>query len=502
MYIQNIADQVCEADIIDELAQMGDSLPEEYEKSISRIRACAPRCKLAMRTLSWLVSARTSLSANELCDALAINFEDSYLRVDRRPAFQTIIDACQGFVIMDETVATVELFHFTAKEFLVSLHDIRLLVESVIPQSPLMYLNYHNFKKPCTDKSELQERISRHPLCAYASAWWADHVRQGQHEGAARVAAFLASQNVFSSLQMLPTASVADPRLFGKALDYLGQPYPSGLFAAYLAVCFRLPKALESVLASNHNVSYSVPWGDNYAPLHAAMLLGDVEMANMLIQADTNMNLRDQFGLTPLHLALHLQSSSEGRLVELLCNAGADLSALDQDDDTPLHIAAGLAENSSVSLLLSRGADVNAQNKRGRIALHEAALREREDVIQTLLNHGADILRPDQEGITPLRLCLDTGRYSIVETLLGRALQGSLASPHPDIVAATSFLEPTWAHKASLENQEKTNLESYLSKEEYRGEQVSQSCRYGIGRFYYILIPPNSLDDVTSSSTL
>jgi ankyrin repeat protein len=221
---------------------------------------------------------------------------------------------------------------------------------------------------------------------------------------------------------MLPTASVADPRLFGKSLDYLGQPYPSGLFAAYLAVCFRLPKVLESVLASSHNVSYSVPWGDNYALLHAAILLGDVEMANMLIQADTNMKLRDQFGLTPLYLAVYLQSSSESRLVELLCNTGADLSALDQDDDTPLHIAARLAENSSVSLLLSRGADVNTQNKRGRIALHEAVLREREDVIQTLLNHGADLLRPDQEGITPLRLCLDTGRYSIVETLLGKAL--------------------------------------------------------------------------------
>lgn len=485
MCIQNIADEVCEADIMDELARRGDSLPHEYEKSISRIRASPPRCELAMRVLSWLVSTRTSLSANELCEALAINFEDSHLRVDRRPAFQTIIDACQGFVILDKTVDTVELFHSTAKEFLLSLPDIRLQLESVIPQSPLAYLTYNDFEKPCRDKSELQDRVSRHPLSTYASAFWADHARQGQDSGGARVTAFLSSQNVFSSVQMLPLASLADPRLFGRALDYQGRSHPSGSFATYLAVCFRLPKALESLLASGNPVSYAVPWGNGYTPLHAAVLLGDVEMAGMLIQAGAKMNLQDQFGLTPLHLVLHLQSSSEYRLVELLRDAGADLSALDQDDDTPLHIAAGLAENLSVSLLLSGASDVNAQNKRGRTALHKAVVRERPEVIQALLDHGADVLRPDHEGITPLRLSLETDRYAIVETLLRRARQeASLGPSHEDIVAAERFLEPVRTHTSSLEIQERENLESYLSTEEYMHEEVSRLRRLdGIGRF-------------------
>ena len=52
MYIKNISDEICEADIMDELNRKGSSLPDEYERSIARIRASPPRCKLAMRVFS------------------------------------------------------------------------------------------------------------------------------------------------------------------------------------------------------------------------------------------------------------------------------------------------------------------------------------------------------------------------------------------------------------------------------------------------------------------
>jgi ankyrin repeat protein len=77
-------------------------------------------------------------------------------------------------------------------------------------------------------------------------------------------------------------------------------------------------------------------------------------------------------------------SPAEAHLVDFLCNAGADWTILDQDDDTALHIATAFSGVDSVELLLQHGSKVDAQNKRGCTALHEAVRRCRTDIIEAL----------------------------------------------------------------------------------------------------------------------
>ncbi len=96
---------------------------------------------------------------------------------------------------------------------------------------------------------------------------------------------------------------------------------------------------------------------------------------------------RDIDGMTPLHYAIHLQSTS---LVRLLINHGSNVNAQDNDGRTPLHLLAdGIYEDDDVSeiatLLVENGADPTLQDKYGRTALHLAVMFENEKLVILLL---------------------------------------------------------------------------------------------------------------------
>jgi ankyrin repeat protein len=124
----------------------------------------------------------------------------------------------------------------------------------------------------------------------------------------AALVTFLSTTKVFSALQMLPSTAPADPRLFGKDRDYEQLNSNDGSTAVYMAVCFGLKVTLQALIAQGHRIDKTVPWGDLYSPLHSAVLLEDIEICKVLLQAGAQLNLQDRFGLTSLHLALHLQS--------------------------------------------------------------------------------------------------------------------------------------------------------------------------------------------------
>jgi hypothetical protein len=162
--LKNIAEETWEADLMTELNRPSNTLPEEYEKTMTKIRASTPRSRLAMRVFSWLVSAKASLQVSELCDALAINAEDPNFRMDHRTHLATILDVCHRFVIVNEISATIELFHYTAKEFLLSLPDLGVQVASEIPKSCLAYLSFEDFDNPCSNRLQRQERLAQYPM--------------------------------------------------------------------------------------------------------------------------------------------------------------------------------------------------------------------------------------------------------------------------------------------------------------------------------------------------
>ena len=104
-----------------------------------------------------------------------------------------------------------------------------------------------------------------------------------------------------------------------------------------------------------------------YRDIHAAARDGDVtQVAADLAQNPGDLNLPDDAGLTPLHLA---SASCHTNVVMLLLDRGAKVDAMEKDGATPLHFAAQEGCTDAVKLLLDRGANANARDKQGRTPL-------------------------------------------------------------------------------------------------------------------------------------
>jgi ankyrin repeat protein len=67
--------------------------------------------------------------------------------------------------------------------------------------------------------------------------------------------------------------------------------------------------------------------------------------------------------------------------VELLLQHKADVDARDSYGATPIHIAIISGNSEMVRLLLTHGADVNASNNYGWTPLHSAAVSGRADIV-------------------------------------------------------------------------------------------------------------------------
>jgi ankyrin repeat protein len=70
--------------------------------------------------------------------------------------------------------------------------------------------------------------------------------------------------------------------------------------------------------------------------LHVAARFGEIEIAQMLIDAKADLNLQDEDGETPLHLAAF---NGYEEIVRMLIDAGTKLNVQNEDGNTPLHYA-------------------------------------------------------------------------------------------------------------------------------------------------------------------
>ena len=89
--------------------------------------------------------------------------------------------------------------------------------------------------------------------------------------------------------------------------------------------------------------------------LHWAAENGLTQIARQLLDQGSDVNARDNFSNTPLHLAVRHPA-----MVELLLARGAQIQARNAFGNTPLHLAVG--DRRVVELLLAAGADARARN--------------------------------------------------------------------------------------------------------------------------------------------
>lgn len=94
--------------------------------------------------------------------------------------------------------------------------------------------------------------------------------------------------------------------------------------------------------------------------------------------------MRDpDFGLTALHYGCKM---GKLRVVEVLCNYGADINARAPDGRTPLHFAAAYGTKEVVLELLARGADLNARDDFNCTAIQLAEQNQNRRTFSTLDN--------------------------------------------------------------------------------------------------------------------
>lgn len=100
--------------------------------------------------------------------------------------------------------------------------------------------------------------------------------------------------------------------------------------------------------------------------IHSATFLGNVKAVEQHIEAGSDLNVKDQYGSTPLIIAT---TFGKTEVAKMLINAGADLHITNNDGSTPLHVASFFCRTVIVKSLLDKGADKTLKNNYGSTPL-------------------------------------------------------------------------------------------------------------------------------------
>lgn len=104
--------------------------------------------------------------------------------------------------------------------------------------------------------------------------------------------------------------------------------------------------------------------------IHGAAFMGNLEVINQHIEASSDLNIKDQYGSSPLTIAVTFGHTD---VALALIDGGADLNVTAVDGSTPLHTAAFLCRTEVVKQLLAQGADLTVRNQHGATAFESVA---------------------------------------------------------------------------------------------------------------------------------
>jgi ankyrin repeat protein len=199
--------------------------------------------------------------------------------------------------------------------------------------------------------------------------------------------------------------------------------------------------------------------------IHQAAEEGNIEAVKQHIAAGTDVNAKDDLGLTPLHEAAE---DGHKEIAELLIAGSAEVNAKNEDGYTPLLSAVGLLANHArslgiVELLIAKGADLSVKTKHGQTALVLATATGQRDVVELLIEKGAAInANGDFDGATALHVACTIGKREIAELLINTGADINVR----DLGGATPLQRAIYYdnHGYITDGVERTNLSDLLRK--------------------------------------
>ena len=138
---------------------------------------------------------------------------------------------------------------------------------------------------------------------------------------------------------------------------------------------------------------------DNKTALHWAVESNHTEIAQLLIDAGADMDIKDSMGNSPLHDACCFGTLD---IVKMLVEVGAGVRATDDQGDTCLMLAAHFGNTETVRYLLSLPeVEVNHRADDDKTALQCAVDQNHTDIAQLLIAAGADMDTENTDGRSP-----------------------------------------------------------------------------------------------------
>lgn len=356
------------------LDSLPEGLDETYDEVVERINTQnADDSALAWKVLGWILHSAQPLTVIELQHALAVEPGDSYLDEDSITGEELLTSVCGGIVTIQSESTTIGLVHLSTQGYLMK-NSKKLFPETEkdMVQSCIDYLSLDEFSSgPCDLGQAMQRRRQNYPLYSYASRHWGVHaILQNDQDLLDTIIAFLDDEQKLSgSIQI---------------------------------VSIHAQEGSEIPPASPRSVS----------AIGVAAFFGLVAVVKVLIQRGDNVNIKDGYGLTPLH------QSDRPEVSTVLLNNGADVAARDGYGRTPLHQAAWQGAVGVMEVLLAHGAALVDRNEMGNTPLHEATQNEKLSSVRFLIDQKSDVNARNIYGITPLHLASRQGNATLVDLLL------------------------------------------------------------------------------------
>lgn len=170
--------------------------------------------------------------------------------------------------------------------------------------------------------------------------------------------------------------------------------------------------------------------------LHYAVLKRRLDVIKVLLSNSVDKEWRDDVGRTACFYAQDFPAAT----FMLRYGTEAEAQTSDEEKHTALIHLALLGDNEGVAFYIAEGASVNAVNEAGETALALSAQYGNIEVVEVLLKHGASTEIATDSGWTPLLRAAHYGREGVVRVLLrhGAKKRAKLASGNHTLAEACS----------------------------------------------------------------